>query len=357
MNRLGHRHHDLAAGPTGGPTGRLNRELALALADDGWDVIAIDDAASPDYPVSPWRRVMALIRLYRQARQIAKPIAVISMTDPPGLGLVGWWLARRWGCVSLHWCQDLYPDLLWPRLGRWLRRLHPGHDRVVVPGPCMAKSVMAKNGMATVMLNWPEADIEATPLPSGPTRWLYSGNFGWAADLAGLLAAWKILANHQKAPLLTLCGRGRRQQHWQQRARHLGLQDVVHWSPPVPVADLSAHLGAASVHVVVQARKTAGCLVPIKFMAAMAAGRPVLALVPPQSSVAIWVRQHQLGWVVDPDDAVAIAAIVEQIADHPAMIADYAARARRWFDDQQLAGGATGGPKALAALITGWLDP
>ena len=85
-------------------------------------------------------------------------------------------------------------------------------------------------------------------------------------------------------------------------------------------------------------------------MAAMAVGRPVLALVPANSSVAKWVIEGELGWVVDPNDEKAIVDTLITILDNPGLLAIRGAKARQWFVDQQIAAG----PKQMASMITGW---
>jgi glycosyltransferase involved in cell wall biosynthesis len=268
------------------------------------------------------------------------------MTDPPGLALVGGILARRWRCRHVHWCQDLYPDIVFPDFGELWRRFFFNHDFVIVPGPCL-KQRLNNDDKIFIVPNWPEKDIMPLVMPSTlhPLPILYSGNFGWAADMSGLLGAWRLLNNQRPGRVkLHLCGRGRRRNYWQKMA------PSAQWSDPVAPSALSAHLGAAALHVVVQSKKTKGCLVPIKFMAAMAAGRPVLALVPANSSVAKWVIAGKLGWVVDPNDEKAIVDTMITILDNPGLLAIRGVKARQWFVDQQIAAG----PQRLASMITGW---
>lgn len=56
---------------------------------------------------------------------------------------------------------------------------------------------------------------------------------------------------------------------------------------------------------------------PTKFAEYLAAGRPILAVAPPQSYLAQFIQQHKCAWLVDQPDAAQIAhAIRTLIADH-----------------------------------------
>lgn len=341
LNRVGNPEH--------APTGRLVQDLAASLRRAGWSVQVLSDTGT-DQPAAILTRMRSLWILLKQAwhqGHRSHVTAIVTMTDPPGLGMAGWLLARRHKCRHLIWCQDMYPDLLWPKAGPVLRRLLPNADHVIVPGPCMARRIKA-----TMILNWPEISIKPEPLPHQQQIWfLYSGNLGRYADLSALIPAWqRVIQQKPDRATMICCGRGRRRDYWYQQTEQLHLTDW-HWQDPVPTETLSNHLATAHIHVVIQAATTAGMMVPVKFMAAMAAGRPVLALMPPGASVAEWVQEYQLGWVVPPDDPDAIAGTIAMILDDPDQIAHRAENVRRWYAAQQ----PVIGPDYMAGQVTEWL--
>lgn len=334
MNRIGN--------PDVAPTGRLMVELAEHLRRYGWQatIISVPSAVRAARSVGSLSR--SFLIMVTQALRMKKPVAaIISMTDPPGLGLLGRILAWVWRCPSIHWCQDLYPDVLLPRWGRLIRRFHPGHTHVIVPGPDMAPAC------ATHIFNWPEQNIIPQPLPDlgDGVLLLYSGNLGWVSDLTYLLKAWDDIGDGLE---LRICGEGRQSHKW----HALQTEPQIKFMPPVPVDQLPAHLGRHHIHIIVMRRGTGRALMPMKFITAMAAGRPVLLLAEPDITLGAWVRDHHLGWVVPPDDVAAIRAVLTEIKTHPDRVATCAAAARAWYAAHQ----STIGPDYLAQLITKWLS-
>ena len=80
-----------------------------------------------------------------------------------------------------------------------------------------------------------------------------------------------------------------------------------------PLAELAQRSACADIHVVSLRPKWSGTVVPSKFFGALAAGRPVLFYGSEDSSVAEWIRQFQVGWVLHEGN---IAPIAAQILDY-----------------------------------------
>ena len=71
--------------------------------------------------------------------------------------------------------------------------------------------------------------------------------------------------------------------------------------------DLSESLGAADVHLVGLRRGLAGAIVPSKVYGILAAGKPYLAAVEPETEPALIAEEYGCGMRVDPGDPRALA--------------------------------------------------
>mgnify|MGYP006304773639 CR=1 FL=1 len=177
--------------PERGTTGRLLRDLSLAFAKDGWHVnvlcagnaqsierhknndIRVHRIKAPFKAKTGWQYFKVLCKLYLAARRMPAHDIVISMTDPPLLSIAGSLIARKKKSAHIHWCQDVYPDLL-PVLGisvpgfiykimlhlsrKALRRCH----KVVVIGRDMGNYLIREGvsaGQISVVPNWPNMEL------------------------------------------------------------------------------------------------------------------------------------------------------------------------------------------------------
>jgi len=84
--------------------------------------------------------------------------------------------------------------------------------------------------------------------------------------------------------------------------------DHVRILPPVPRLELRRRLSAADVQGVSLDPAFAGTLVPSRFFGALAIGRPVVFEGHPDSSVARWIREFKLGWVLTEENVAVVAA-------------------------------------------------
>jgi glycosyltransferase involved in cell wall biosynthesis len=161
--------------------------------------------------------------------------------------------------------------------------------------------------------------------PRAKLALLYSGTMGRAHDFdAFLRLARACRARSGDAVSLSFAVRGNRA--GELRAA-IGPEDsnvsLVDFSEQ---ASLHERLAAADFHLISLRDDWAGVVVPSKFFASLAVGRPVLYAGPADSEIARWIGEHDLGLHVRADD---VGATVDRLH---ALIDDASARAR-WRDN------------------------
>jgi glycosyltransferase involved in cell wall biosynthesis len=270
---------------------------------------------------------------------------VITLTTPPLLALAT--LLFRKGAKLVIWEMDVYPDVavaldhLPPnRVLSWLLDLPRRKAHAIIAlGPCMRDRLLSHGLEAAriqVVENWADGQaIVATPLPPGPLRILYSGNFGLAHDWQTIAAAIEELRNE---PVEFVFSGG---------GPHL---DRVRPLPNVTVLPYSSrdslgeHLAKCHLGLVTQKPSTLGCVVPSKTYGLLAAGRPLLFIGPRESTPARHVAQFGCGWQFECGDVTGVVEFLRTAAHNPASLAPAALAARAVFDDR------FDRPLALAAL-------
>jgi colanic acid biosynthesis glycosyl transferase WcaI len=99
-----------------------------------------------------------------------------------------------------------------------------------------------------------------------------------------------------------------------------------------PYEQLPDMLASADVLVVVLERDASRYSVPSKVLNYMCAGRPVLALLPPENAVASMIDAAQAGLVVAPGDADAASAALGSLLSSPATRDQMGTAARRYAE-------------------------
>ncbi len=102
-------------------------------------------------------------------------------------------------------------------------------------------------------------------------------------------------------------------------------------APFADEATLEARLAAADIHLISLRPEWGGLVVPSKFFASLAIGRPVMFAGPADSEIARWIAEHDLGLHLRDD---ATDADIERVADrlhalmeNPSGLAGWRARA------------------------------
>ncbi|WP_298373660.1 glycosyltransferase family 4 protein [Azospirillum sp.] len=355
-----------------GATGRCLADLTERLAGRGWRVSVVADGVGGEEEarrsgVALWRTgrtipagdrpdargyLDSLIRLAWRALRLPRHDVVVTMTDPPLLGLVGPLLAARHGAAAIHWSQDVFPALL-PALGvrlpppllhaveRSMARALGRHDAVLAIGRCMVRRlVQAGVPESRVILcpNWPDPGIH--PIPHAANGWraeqglegrfvvAYSGTLGLAHPMDGVLDAAARLQASDPTILFLVIGEGRGRGAVAEAIQRRGLTNV-RLAPWQPADRLAESLSAADLHLTVMTNAALGLMVPSKLTGALAAARPTLFLGPEDSEAAQHIREWGCGATLDPLDGAGLAALIRRYAADPTRCARDGAAALR----------------------------
>ncbi len=274
-------------------------------------------------------------------RRSSLPDVVVVGTDPV-CGILAARVIRsiRRGVRIVHWCFDLYPEaavaagVLRPDSlsNRGIRRLLGGAygscDLIADLGPCMRSRLDAYRMTArrVTLTPWALEEPEQRVVPDPAIRadlfrgaslgLLYSGNVGRAHACDAFLALARRLRTQDAFVCFSV--RGNCAEEWRQAVREDDTN--VGFAAFASEADLVRHLGAADIHLVSLRAEWTGVVVPSKFFGCLAVGRPVIFAGPRDSSIAGWIAEHGVGWVLDADSLDSVVADIVRLARDPARL-------------------------------------
>jgi glycosyltransferase involved in cell wall biosynthesis len=265
----------------------------------------------------------------------------IIATGPPFVTHVaGAILAKRFGARLVLDYRDPWTAWDWPpvaRMGgalaflnrplnRRLERWCVGRAaRVVQCTELMRDAFVARLGSAltapvAVLTNGIDGDELARnlaappPAAAGPRVFLYAGNLYWGRTLESLVAALEQLLADGRME------RGEAVFHFYSTfspetsalvAEH-GLGDLIVEQPRVPLPELRQAYARATALVLISGAEAAYAL-PYKVFEYMTAGRPILAIAPPDSAVDALVKATDCGETADLESAESVAAAIERL--------------------------------------------
>ncbi len=162
-------------------------------------------------------------------------------------------------------------------------------------------------------LQEPSRSREQLGIPQDRCVALYSGSFGRKQGLETIVDAARWFASSGRlSPLFVLAGEGPGRGQLENDAK--GLANVI-FLPLQPVERLNDFLNMADIHLLPQRLGATDLVMPSKLGAMMATGKPVIATVPPESQVAITLRDA--GIVARPEDPKSLAGALAELMDDP----------------------------------------
>ena len=276
--------------------------------------------------------------------------AVMTMTDPPLVGLIGWLAARRRRVRLLCVVQDLHPEvgvalglIKNPLVIRILYGLTNFYlwrsDAIVAISEGMKERLLAR-GLSgeeiTIIPNWADTEgIYPQPKDNAFSREhglhdkfvvLHSGNVGLSQRLDQLLAAAREL-RAQRDIVFVIIGEGAGKAALIQQARQDALENIL-FLPYQPHEMLKWSLASGDLGFVSVEQAVEGYLVPSKVYSYMAAARPIVAQVDPQGELARMVRRLGCGLVIG-HGLPALVQAIRQARDHPGLCRQMGENGRR----------------------------
>lgn len=237
--------------------------------------------------------------------------------------------------------QDVYPESfssqgrgsrsgLPYRVMRWIdRQIAMNARHIIVISDAFAEIYANDRGIPrnriTVVPNWVEASEQPFD-PEAPTALrlrfsipphaflvAYGGNIGVAAGVDMLVRAFQ----HTSPDVFGLiAGEGSELVRCQKLAGEIAPQKIDFFSP-WPAEETMPLYQAADLLVLPTSGSQSMASVPSKMIRYMLSGRPILATGMPESDLARLINVSQCGWLIPPDNPMALAQKIEEIKNLP----------------------------------------
>jgi putative colanic acid biosynthesis glycosyltransferase WcaI len=259
---------------------------------------------------------------------------VLSMTDPPFLGILGAFVARVRGKPYVYNIRDLYPDMalagkivrpglltrIWTVLHQWALGsstlvIALGEDmraRLIAKGVDPKRIAIVRDGaeMPPANSSQPPLDQEVIRAIRGEFRvvLLHAGNLGFYGAWDTLLAAARQLQDDGVG--FVFVGEGAERARLESAAAEI---KNVRFLPFFPASKIPSVLAAPDAHVITVRRGLEGVVVPSKMYGILAAGQPIVALAPIESDPASLGARRGFGVSADPDKPDELVAVVRAL--------------------------------------------
>ena len=236
----------------------------------------------------------------------------------------------------LYWCFDLYPDAiitLGGALGKLFHLTRPfvsralnRADAVVDLGVCMRKRLRAYTSVRNETLTpWAlveEKELRPVSLEEkervfGKHKFflIFSGSITFGRDLDVFIEFVRYCRERGLDVALCIAGFGHFAEQLKQQ--YHDCTDYVVFLNYCDETELRRRLSAADVHLLSFEDRATGCAVPSKFFAALGVGRPVLAAVSPESCIARWIEEYQIGALLRKNEYEKPFQFVKKMFDDP----------------------------------------
>ena len=299
--------------------------------------------------------LLAGVQCLRVGGWLRRSGAVIAMSPPLTLGLTGWVASRLRRCPLVFNIQDVFPDAavetgaisnrtIIAAASRLERLSYLAADAVTVLSDDLRDNVVAKLQAARgdragdtvhVIPNFVDTDAivpadRATPyrvelgLGNGPVV-LYAGNVGFSQSLDLMLAAARQL------PEVTFLINGNGAARTPLETAAIDIANL-RFADYIEPSRLSELLATGDIHVVPLRRGLGRVSVPSKTYSIMAAGRPVVAAIDPDTAVPRILAESGGGIAVPPDDAPAFVEAIRLLVEDPDRGTRLGALGRAWVE-------------------------
>lgn len=272
--------------------------------------------------------------------RIRKNDQILVVTNPPVLPFVASLICKLRGAKCNLLIHDVYPDVLVPtnflkensfqyKLFSFIvLRLYLAVDQIITIGRDMERRLIAKSERlrqkTMVIPNWcddkmlepitdPENRIRSKLQLDDKFVVQYSGNIGRTHGLLSIADAAKILELQYPGQIHWLvCGEGAGKQAFADRCKEFGLTSVT-IMPFFERDELPLSLRCGDVGIISFIAGMSGISVPSRMYNFFAVGCPLIGVTEQDSELALVLSEHQIGWVVPPENSQKLAEQVSEL--------------------------------------------
>jgi colanic acid biosynthesis glycosyl transferase WcaI len=281
---------------------------------------------------------------------------VLAISPPVQLGLMGWILSKIKRATFIFQLQDLIIDaaialgmLKNPtaiRLARILENfVYRRAQAVLVACQGFADNLKSRGvpeSKILVFSNWVDTKFISPLERNNSFRRihnlndqqfvvLHAGNMGAKQGLDNAIRAAGQLDGRNDI-LFLLVGDGSDKARLVDMATREGVSNV-RFLPLQPRDMLPHMLSAADVLLLNQRADVVDMVIPSKLLTYMAAGRPIVAAVHPDSEAARYIRQAECGLIVPPEEPGLLADAIRQLYANPELAARFGRNARAFAEE------------------------
>ncbi len=264
---------------------------------------------------------------------------IVNETDPFLLPIIVSRIAKSRRAKYVAYVQDIFPDIpvemeltkenvITRFLRQRIKNAYLSADCVIVLDEDMRERLMSwgiPRDQFVILPNWIDT-TNIRPMQS-PTHFrqklncddkfvvMHSGNMGLSQGLTKILQTAKH-PNWPENVQLVFVGDGIQRQELEEYAKANEIDSVVFYDYQ-PKEQISDSFGAADLHIISMDTRMRGCIAPSKLYSIMAAGKPVLAIGPPNCAMSKYVEDMRIGLSATFGSDDEIIAKIIWIISHP----------------------------------------
>lgn len=159
----------------------------------------------------------------------------------------------------------------------------------------------------------------------------YAGTMGWAQDMGTIISAAALLREQTDIRFL-LVGDGVEKEKARTRSEELGLSNIL-WLPMQPWAVYPEILAASDVSLINLHPELRTPVVPSKLLSIMAAARPVVASLPPESDAWDIIAEAGCGFAGEAGDGRALAEKIQVLYADRTLLGEMGQRGRAYVEE------------------------
>jgi glycosyltransferase involved in cell wall biosynthesis len=279
-----------------------------------------------------WNMILGMIWAVKNGRKF--DAVFICQTGPLTFSSIGILMRKLFGTKTTIWIQDVWPETVFAygiaergftrKILEWfVSRVYSNCDHITVSSPghvdllrkyCPSRQIeFIPQWSLTPGLTDGDRLTNSVTYP-GSFNFMFAGNIGKVQNLENTIKGFGLFIRQtgNKDVWLTLIGDGSHLEYLQEMTAGNQIPNI-HFQGRVPSSEMPRYYDKADVLIISLDNKPVFNLtIPAKFQSYLNAGKPIFGIL--NGEVATLIREHNLGWIADPDGPDDIAERFREIS-------------------------------------------